>query len=245
MSYYSHVSNLRETKRNSGYFIESTAIIGIFGRHFAFGANGPVPDYGGTATVYGTVSFVPIRHAMVVSMMSRARVSTFATMVILALISTPSSATQTTGSSRPDLLSGLVECRAVTDNAQRLACYDRAAAALDSAERAGDVVVVDRAQVTAARRQAFGFSLPNLALFERGDRVDPITEIETTLTRGTQLGDGTWIFTLADGSAWRQIDTGRATFRNRPGQPVRVRMASMGSFLLTVDRSPAIRVKRQ
>lgn len=209
-------------------------------------------DYGGTATVCGTVVSVPIRRAMVVSMMPRARLSMFAITMMVAAASTPSTASQVPGlasqvpgSTRPDLLAGLVECRAIGDAAPRLACYDRAAAALDAAERAGDVVVVDRAQVTAARRQAFGFSLPSLSLFERGDRVDPITEIETTLTRGTQLGDGTWIFTLADGSSWRQIDTGRATFRNRPGQPVRVRMASMGSFMLTVDRSPAIRVKRQ
>ena len=154
-------------------------------------------------------------------------------------------AQQSAGSARPEVLSSLTACRTVADSGQRLACYDRAASALDTAERAGDVVVVDRAQVTAARRQAFGFSLPSLTLFDRGDRVEAIIEIETTLTRGTQLGDGTWVFTLADGSSWRQIDTGRAAFRNRPGQPVRVRMASMGSFMLTVDRSPAIRVKRQ
>lgn len=179
------------------------------------------------------------------SKMPRAEVFALFAAGILVAASTAASARQATGPARPELLSGLVECRTLADSGQRLACYDRAAAALDSAERAGDVVVVDRAQVAAARRQAFGFSLPSLALFDRGDRVEAITEIETTLTRGTQLGDGTWVFTLADGSSWRQIDTGRATFRNRPGQPVRVRMASMGSFMLTVDRSPAIRVKRQ
>ena len=177
--------------------------------------------------------------------MLRARVFVTVIAGALATAATSVAAQQTAGAARPELLSSLTACRTVSDSEQRLTCYDRAAAALDTAERAGDVVVVDRAQVTAARRQAFGFSLPSLALFDRGDRVEPITEIETTLTRGTQLGDGTWILTLADGSSWRQIDTSRATFRNRPGQPVRVRMASMGSFMLTVDRSPAIRVKRQ
>jgi hypothetical protein len=178
-------------------------------------------------------------------MMYKANVFLLFAAGILTAVSTSATALQARELERPELLSRLVICRTLADTGQRLACYDRAAAALDSAERAGDVVVVDRAQVTAARRQAFGFSLPSLSLFDRGDRVEPITEIETTLTQGTQLGDGTWIFTLADGSAWRQIDTSRATFRNRPGQAVRVRMASMGSFMLTVDRSPAIRVKRQ
>lgn len=177
--------------------------------------------------------------------LSKARILGFAAIGMLSVISTSASATQSTASPRAETLSSLIECRTVTDSSQRLACYDRAAAALDSAEEAGDVVVLDRSQVTAARRQAFGFQLPSLTLFERGDHVDAITEIETTLTRGTQLGDGTWIFTLADGSVWRQIDTGRAAFRNRAGQPVRVRLASMGSFMLSVDRSPPIRVKRQ
>ena len=72
---------------------------------------------------------------------------------------------------RPELLSRLVGCRQVADSTARLACYDAAASALDSAERQGDVVVVDRAQVSAARRQLFGFDLPAMpGLFDRGAR---------------------------------------------------------------------------
>ncbi len=63
---------------------------------------------------------------------------------------------------RADLLARLVACRTMADTSARLACYDVAAAALDAAERQGDVVVVDRNQISTARRENFGFSLPSL-----------------------------------------------------------------------------------
>jgi len=157
---------------------------------------------------------------------------------------TPSMA-QTRPSERPELLSRLIGCRAVADGAARLACYDSATQALDSAEREGQVVVVDRAQVTAARRQLFGFQLPTITLFEQGETVEPIDAIETTLTRAALVGEGRWLFTLADGTVWRQIDSERVTFRNQAGEPVRVRRAAMGSYLLTAGRSRAVRVRRQ
>lgn len=154
-------------------------------------------------------------------------------------------AAQTVAPSRPELLSRLVACRAVADSAARLACYDGATDALDSAERDGQVVVVDRAQVSAARRQLFGFQLPSITLFDQGERADPINEIETTLTRAVLVGEGRWLFTLADGSVWRQIDTESVNFRNRAGEAVRVRRASLGSYLLTTEGSRAVRVRRQ
>lgn len=152
---------------------------------------------------------------------------------------------QTPVPARPELLSRLVDCRAIADSTARLACYDQTAEAFDSAERQGQVVVVDRAQVTAARRQLFGFHLPSVTLFDKGETTDPINEIETTLTRAVEVGEGRWLFTLADGTVWRQIDSGSVTFRNREGEPVRVRKASLGSFLLTSGRSRAVRVRRQ
>lgn len=152
---------------------------------------------------------------------------------------------QTASPARPELLSRLVGCRAVADSAARLACYDQTTEALDSAERQGQVVVVDRAQVTAARRQLFGFQLPSITLFDQGETADQINEIETTLSRAVMVGEGRWLFTLADGTAWRQIDSESVNFRNRAGETVRVRKASLGSYLLTSGSSRAVRVRRQ
>ena len=166
--------------------------------------------------------------------------------LLAAGLSSPVAAQQSAATARPELLSRLVGCRQVADSTARLACYDAAASALDSAERQGDVVVVDRAQVSAARRQLFGFDLPAMPnLFDRGARPESLDAIETTLTRAVLAGEGKWVFTLADGSVWRQIDSERVTFQNRPGETVRVRRASLGSYQLVVGHSRAVRVRRQ
>ncbi len=162
------------------------------------------------------------------------------------MVASPAIAQRTVPAMRPEALSQLVACRQVAESAARLACYDAAASALDSAERQGDVVIVDRAQVSEARRQLFGFDVPSMGtLFERDARPEPIDAIETTLSRAGRGGDGKWVFTLADGSVWRQIDSERVTFENRAGEPVRVRRASLGSYQLVVGRSRAVRVRRQ
>ena len=146
---------------------------------------------------------------------------------------------------RPELLSRLVACRSITAPEARLTCYDAATTALDAAERQGQVVVVDRAQLSAARRQLFGFDLPSISLFDSGPAPERIDSVETTLARASVAGDGKWIFVLADGGTWRQIDSERVTFRNTAGQEVRVRRATLGSYLLTVGGSRAVRVRRQ
>lgn len=146
---------------------------------------------------------------------------------------------------RPEMLERLTACRTVAEDAARLACYDAAAAAFDTAEREGELVVIDRAAVNETRRQLFGFEMPTLPrLFGNGAGED-LDSIETTLERASLSGENRWVFRLADGSVWRQIDSERVRFDNRPGESVRVRKASLGSFLMTVGDSRAVRVRRQ
>ena len=169
----------------------------------------------------------------------------FFAVTCFAAFSGAASAQQATPAERPEVLSRLVGCRSVTAPEARLACYDAAAGALDTAQRQGEVVVVDRAQVTAARRQLFGFELPTISLFEQGPAPERIDSVETTLTRAALGGEGKWVFVLSDGSTWRQLDSDRVTFQNEAGQAVRVRRATLGSYLLTIGHSRAVRVRRQ
>lgn len=152
---------------------------------------------------------------------------------------------QTAPATRPEILDRVVACRQITAEAARLACYDEAVGTLDQAQRQGDVVVVDRNQVREARRQLFGFQMPSITLFDQGERPESVDSIETTLVRAGQYAEGKWVFTLADESVWRQIDSERVNFRNRPGEAVRVRRAAMGSYLMTIGSSRAVRVRRQ
>lgn len=146
---------------------------------------------------------------------------------------------------RPETLERLMACRGIADNAARLACFDTAAGALDTAERQGDVVVIDRAGVAETRRQLFGFEMPTLPRLFGPEGAEALDSIDSTLASASLVSEGRWVFRLADGSVWRQIDSERVRFQNRPGQPVRVRKAALSSFLLTVDGSRAVRVRRQ
>lgn len=146
---------------------------------------------------------------------------------------------------RPETLARLMACRSVADSTARLACFDTAAGALDTAERQGELVVLDRAGVAETRRQLFGFQMPALPRLFGPEGAVEIESIETTLQSAALAGEGRWVFRLEDGSVWRQIDTERVNFRNRPGQAVQIRKASLGSFLLTVGDSRAVRVRRQ
>ena len=143
------------------------------------------------------------------------------------------------------LIKALEGCRALSDSAARLACYDGAAARLLTAERAGEVVVVDRTQARAARRQAFGFSMPSLDMFKRGEPETELNRVQFTLARATRGPDGKWILRTSEGQVWRQTDQKVLTREPRAGSKAEVRNAAMGSFFMNIDGQTAIRVRRE
>ena len=141
------------------------------------------------------------------------------------------------------LVRALSECRKLTDSAARLACYDAAAGRLEAAERSGEVVVVGREQARAARRQAFGFNLPSLAMFNRGEPDEDLDRISLTLESASQISDG-WLFRTREGQVWRQTDGRRLAADPRRGSRLEVRRAAMGGYFMNVDGQRAIRVRR-
>jgi len=139
----------------------------------------------------------------------------------------------------------LIDCRALKDDAARLACYDRAAASLDDAVAKKEVVIVDKQQMREARRGLFGLSLPSFHLFGRNDEqgTDEVMQIEGKIVSASPDVDG-WRIKLDDGSVWTQTD-GKPTFKNpRPGVSVVVRRGALGSYILRVDNAPGVKVRR-
>lgn len=145
----------------------------------------------------------------------------------------------------PPTVATLTSCRTITAASERLACFDRTAQALETALSSGELLVVDRTQATAARRQAFGSTTAPADILQPPRAEDRIDSIETTLSRATQSGDNRWTFVLADGSIWTQTDADRVRIVNRAGETVRVRRGALGSYLLVVGRSGVVRVRRQ
>ena len=153
-------------------------------------------------------------------------------------------------SSESGVIDQLRQCQSISDNQARLNCFDRGMAALDAASRSGEVAIIDRRQIEQTNRQLFGFQVPNLGHLFGGSSSsqvggETISEIETTLVNAQRRGDGRWVFQLADGSVWQQTNNDRFNVRNREGDPVRIRRASLGSYLMTVGGSRGIRVQRQ
>jgi hypothetical protein len=161
------------------------------------------------------------------------------------LLSQPASAAAKQDSGERSVATSLSTCRSIAASANRLACYDGAVAAFEAAQANGEIAVVDRKAVNTARNRLFGLdggAFPNL--FGGGDAED-LEEIETTLVRAVQSSDGSWTFSLENGTVWRQIDSYNSYIRSQPGQAVRIRRAALGSYLMNVGNSRALRVKRQ
>ena len=142
-------------------------------------------------------------------------------------------------------LQAVFDCRRLTDAPLRLACYDRAAGALDAAESRGEVVTFDRAQVRQVRRQAFGFNMPTITLFQRGEKEETINRLSVTLTGARRGGDGKWVFSTAEDQVWRQTDDQDIFNPPHAGSTLNVRRAALGSFFCNVDGQLAVRCGRE
>jgi hypothetical protein len=145
---------------------------------------------------------------------------------------------------RSAMLQKLVDCRKITDEAGRLSCYDQATAALDQAEAKGDIVVVDREQARKVRRQAFGFSMPSLSLFERGETQEEIQNVAGVVAEARVNNAGKWVIKLEDGAVWVQVDANDLHRNPKPGMTVKIRQASLGSYLMSIDNMGAFRARR-
>jgi hypothetical protein len=147
---------------------------------------------------------------------------------------------------RAEVVQALSDCRKLTDDAARLACYDKAASAFDQAESKGQVVVIDQAQASVVRRQAFGLRLPSISLFMRsapktGEGVDHLT---LDLEGARKDGQGHWEFIAADGAIWRQTDDFDFADDPHKGSKLLIKNGLLGSFFCKVDNQPQVRCVR-
>jgi hypothetical protein len=131
----------------------------------------------------------------------------------------------------------------VTDSAQRLTCYDRAAQGFAEAVGKKEVVVIDKARANQARRSLFGFTVPNLgSLFGGGG--DEISQIEGIVQNVIENGDGSLVITLADGSTWSQIDDTPVALPPRRGDKIVVRRGALGAYFVKIGSQPGYKAKR-
>ena len=145
---------------------------------------------------------------------------------------------------RPEAFEALVRCRALTDDSERLRCFDAAAATLQQAAENRDLVVVDRKQIQETKRGLFGLDVPDLNPFGGDDGVE-IKSIEGVVKTAVQDGDGRWVITLEDNSTWAQTDSYPFAVNPKRGHKVKIVKASMGSYMMRVNNQPGVRAKRR
>lgn len=172
-------------------------------------------------------------------------------MAVLALVAGSAQAAPRTQQPRPEIFTNLLQCRAVTDDAARLACFDRQVGAIDAAAQRDEVVVLDKSELSKTRKTLFGFSFPKLPFLGGGDddadagkpQEEGVTHIDATIASVRSLGYGKWQIGLDDGALW--VTTEAMTARDpKVGQKIELKRAAMGSFMGKVDGGRAVRMKR-
>lgn len=148
-----------------------------------------------------------------------------------------------------DPLDPLRTCRAISADAERLACFDRVSAALVTAAEEGDLSVVNREEVRKTRRSLFGFSLPDLGIFGRGDKAkekdeaDEIEILNTTVASSRSTREGLEI-TTAEGAVWLIPSPPRRLMTPRPGQPVEFRKGTLTSYFVRINGQAGVKGRR-
>lgn len=137
------------------------------------------------------------------------------------------------------------DCSQITDRVQRLACFDsfypkgsQAPLPVLASNPASDALS------SVAAEQLFG--LNDEVRRARGERVEADAapmRIQSALAGLEPLGPGRLRLTLANGQVWEQVEA-VPSFQPRAGDPITVRQASLGSFLLRGRVGAPVRARR-
>ena len=140
-------------------------------------------------------------------------------------------------------------CRAMTDGAQRLACYDGLPLAAPSAPRAPVAAAPAPAAPPAAPAPAAAPAAASPSLlsrfgFENRAQPEELPTVESHIPGRFEGWGPKSAIALANGQVWQVIDdSARTAYRENP--KVTLRRGSMGSFFLDIEGvNPSPRVRR-
>lgn len=136
-------------------------------------------------------------------------------------------------------LAALQSCRAITDDAARLACFDKAAAALDSAVQAKSVVVVDRATLNKARERQFGMTRRDDPVFTDAKLPEP-RRLEAKLI-SVQPAGSYLQFAVEGGGVWQTTEA--AFSPPLPGTKLVIEKGAVGGYFISYG-ARSVRARR-
>jgi hypothetical protein len=129
----------------------------------------------------------------------------------------------------PASLDAVLACRKLTDDAERLRCYD--------------TVALVPAQPVATKTPEQTFGLSATAVLQDTTNEPELPELQATITKVSTAADGQVTLVLDNGQVWRKV-AGSSETRLREGSSVRIRRAALGSFLMVSTTGQTLRVSR-
>jgi hypothetical protein len=125
------------------------------------------------------------------------------------------------GQDTPAVVTAVYQCRTLTDDAARLACFDKAAADLEQAQN--------------ARTLSFG----DEDAFPRFEGAELKSKIEAVSANQA----GRYVITLADGTRWLQTEWTKFIFDPKAGDSIVIRKGLTGNYRAS-SRGTAFQVRQ-
>lgn len=143
----------------------------------------------------------------------------------------------------PELFEALEACRGITDNNQRLACFDSTSASLSAAVDSKQIVVIEEKEVKKTKRSLFGFRLPDLSIFGGNDNDSEEDKTLTTTIKSLGRAEGgRWNIGIPEGAVWQTTEA--MSINPAIGDAVEIKAGVMGGYFLKVRNKRMVRAKR-
>ena len=142
-------------------------------------------------------------------------------------------------------VASLRRCQAIAVDAERLRCFDAAAAALVTSVERKDVIVTDRQEIRRTKRSLFGFSLPRIGPFsQQPDERDAegVAKLTGPLKSVGVLRGGLLRFVVEEGAVWETTEM--VPFPPKVGSEATIRRAALGSYLVRFSSGRTFRARR-
>lgn len=172
---------------------------------------------------------------------ARLAATAFALAALSSVTATAPALGQEAAQASSEPLDALRACRAIEEEGERLACYDREVAAVLGASEKGEVQVVRKEEVEKTRRGLFGFRLPKIGLFGGDD--SEMNLLRSTITKVRPIRRG-WIITIEEGSVWQLNSVPSRLRPPKVGDPVEFKKAALGSYFVRIDGQMGVKGRR-
>lgn len=136
----------------------------------------------------------------------------------------------------------ILDCAAILNDGERLACYDSAVKSLSSEARATAerreaqaARLAAAAAATAAAHKSDSFGREGMKVFGKTEE-SRLDQIDAKLTELLKDSSGRLVFVLENGQIWRQA-AAYPLPAAKPGAGIRVKRGAMGAYYLNVEGS--------